>query len=102
MHPLDLLIEFLRSFDEGTIVLATGRYEWFIKTKVRPAQVYLAEEMVAGLPVCQAKTNMYGVSLRPDGFVLYAEVNSNVASVHWTAIAEKPHASGDLGVVREG
>ena len=99
MHPLDLLLDFLRSYDEGQILIQAGRYEWFIKTKVRPARVYLAEEVAAGLPVCQAKTNMYGVALRPDGFVLYADVNSNLATVRWTAVAEIPHACGDTGVV---
>ena len=102
MNPLDLLLDFLKSYDEGQVILQAGRYQWLIKTKVRPARVYLAEDNAEGLPVCQGETNMYGVALRPEGFVLYAHVNTNLAVLRWTAVAEHPHACGDPGVVREG
>lgn len=64
------------------IILPFGDHVISVKLEGKPSEVYvsLTEE---GGPVCGGDVSTTGVTLLDDGFVLYAHVKGNEASVRW-------------------
>lgn len=87
MNPIDFLLQFFRTFDEGQAFLPTGTHVHKIATRGKPTQVWTSE-VSDGVPVCQGNVNFYGVTLLEDGFVLYAEINTDSTSIQWQAVLE--------------
>ncbi len=67
-------------FVEGFITLNQGHHEITVNTEIVPSEVFLSIRPV-GIPVCVADIDMVGYTLLPDGFVLYADIKSNVAEI---------------------
>lgn len=88
MTGIDCLIHVLQSLancncanvTEGCITLNQGTHEITVKTDIVPSIVFLSVRPI-GTPVCVGNIDMVGYSLLPDGFVLYADIKSNVAEV---------------------
>ena len=74
-------------FVRGFISLANGRHEVQIQTDPlngKPYKVYIwVSEPTPGVCVCLGDVNLVGSTIVPDGFVLYADIKSNVADVYW-------------------
>jgi hypothetical protein len=87
MNPIDFLIQFFKTFDEGQLFLPAGDYAVKIKTRGTPTQIWVTEQG-GDVPVCGGDVNRYGVTLDSDGFVLYATVVSDTAIVDWQAILD--------------
>lgn len=85
---IDCLIQVLQALAEcdcsnvveGCITLNQGHHEVTIKTEVCPHDVFLSVQPI-GTPVCVGNVDMVGYTLLPDGFVLFADIKSNVAEV---------------------
>jgi hypothetical protein len=88
MNPIDFLITFFKTFDEGQAFLPSGTHAHKILTRGKPKQVWVSELSSEGVPVCGGNVNYYGVTLLDDGFVLYAEVASDSVNVEWQAVLE--------------
>lgn len=100
MSPVDLLIKFIDSYQEGTVGLPHGDYAWHVATKFEPAQVWISETARGGQQVCGGGLNSFSVSLQPDGFLLLAKVLTDGTVVSWQAIAENELAYPGSGLVR--
>ena len=87
-NPVAFLLEFLNKFDEGKIFLPYGSHVYKIHTKGNPCGVWFGEVNTGQIPVCQGGVNMYGFTLDDDGFILYAEVQSDTVELDWQAILE--------------
>ncbi len=77
---------------EGAITLNQGHHEVTVKTNCPPHQVFLSVKPV-GTPVCVGDVDMVGYLLIPDGFVLYADIKSNIAEVFYVVERHHPHTS---------
>jgi len=88
MTGIDCLIQVLETLSdcscgdvvEGCITLNQGHHEVTVTTNIAPATVFLSVRPV-GTPVCVGNIDMVGYSMLPNGFVLYADIKSNVAEV---------------------
>lgn len=68
--------------DAGSIVVASGVQQIVIKTTCEPNEVWL-KVVSEDMPVCGGDIDMVGYQLLPDGFVLYAVIQSNTAEVFY-------------------
>lgn len=85
--PVDLFRECYNRFDEGQIFLSSGVHVHKITTRGKPLNVWISE--VSGdIPVCQGNVNFYGITLDEDGFIVYAEVNSDTVEIGWMVVFE--------------
>lgn len=103
MDQLDLLYLYLRSFDEGRIILSTGVYEWKITTKGKPKAIWFgqtADQNLDVVPTCQGVVNKFGATMLTDGFILHAEVNTAQTEIFWQALLDTSNEVVSLGLVR--
>jgi hypothetical protein len=71
-------------FASGDILLGYGLHEVKIITKGKPCTVFLSiEDPTGGIAVCHGNVNKIGVNVLDDGFVLYADIQSNTAFIKW-------------------
>lgn len=93
-HTIGWWWEFFKSlfgisdyFKRGNISLASGKHEIQIQTdpsEGSPTKVYTwISEPTPGVCVCLGDVNLAGTTSLPDGFVLYADIKSNTATVNW-------------------
>lgn len=69
----------------GEILLGFGLHEIKIVMDNRPCTVFLGiEDPTGGIGVCHGNVNKIGVKILDDGFVLYADIQTNTALVKWT------------------
>jgi hypothetical protein len=94
-NPLDFLVKFLSSFEEGRIILSAGCYEYKIQTKGCPKLVWLAEVGEGNQPVCQGGVNTFGITYLCDGFVLIADVVTDQTEILWQAYLKDHADEGD-------
>lgn len=87
-NPIDFLVQFLATFEEGRVFLSYGRYEYKFATKKRPALVWIAEVGEDHIPVCQGGVNTFGVRLLDDGFILIAHVETDNTEIMWQAFLD--------------
>lgn len=73
------------NFEEGSMVLAYGTHEVTVNTGSEPKDVMVSANILVGdTPVCQGDINMVGCAIKPDGFILYADIKTNTAEVCWS------------------
>lgn len=84
-NPVDFLVMFLSTFENGRVFLSHGKYEYKFETKKPPILVWVAEKEAGNLPVCNGGVNTFGVRLLDDGFVLVADVASDTTEILWQA-----------------
>jgi hypothetical protein len=94
-NPLDLLVKFLSTYEEGRIILSAGSYEYKIQTKSCPKLVWLAEVGEGNQPVCQGGVNTFGITYLCDGFVLIADIVTDQTEILWQAHLKGSHDEGD-------
>jgi hypothetical protein len=82
---LGTVLHVFDSFQEGSVVLQSGNNVIEVVTRKPPAEVWLSFSDGA-IPTCTGNLSKVGYTLSPNGFILYADVNSNVLQVHWTAV----------------
>lgn len=70
---------------DGSITLNQGNHEVAIKTECAPKNVFLSV-CAGGVPVCSGSIDMVGYNILPDGFILYANVQSNVVEVKYIVV----------------
>jgi hypothetical protein len=71
-------------FASGDILLGYGQHEIKIVTNGKPCKVTLSiEDPTGGIAVCHGNVNKIGVNILNNGFVLYADIQSNTALVKW-------------------
>jgi hypothetical protein len=87
-NPLDFLVQFLSTFEDGRIFLSHGRYEYKFATRKRPTLVWIAEVDSGNVPVCHGSVNTFGVELLDDGFVLIADVQAENTEILWQAFLD--------------
>jgi hypothetical protein len=70
----------------GEIRLTYGKTQMFVEAflpQARPSKVWLAITDVEGVPVCQGSINMAGAEIAEGGFNLYADIQTDSATVRW-------------------
>lgn len=88
MIPLNTLEKFIDQFEGGSVLLGPGRFEWKVKTKIKPDIVSVTEIDSGNIPVCHGTINMFGTSIVDDGFILYADVKTSRAEINWQAFKQ--------------
>ena len=69
----------------GEILLGYGLHEIKIVIDNKPCTVFLGiEDPTGGVAVCHGNVNKIGVRILDDGFILYADIQTNTALVKWT------------------
>jgi hypothetical protein len=68
--------------EDGQITLTQGHHEVSITTNVTPSIVYLSAQS-QNTPVCLGDIDMVGYTLAPNGFTLYADIQSVSAVVSY-------------------
>lgn len=76
MYPIDLFLNFIKSYDKGRVGLLTGKYDWEIKTNGKPKSVWLSEADNGNMAVCQGRGNYFGVTILENSFIIHADVNT--------------------------
>lgn len=71
--------------DEGYVQLCHGFNEVFIPTKLTPLHVWLNLDNYEGVQCCLGSVNTISSYNTQDGFVLIANITSEVAYVKWVA-----------------
>lgn len=89
-NPVDFLVEFLATFEDGRVFLSHGYYQYKFVTKATPSMVWVAEVAGGNVPVCHGSVNTFGVQLLEDGFVLVANVESEYTEIMWQAYLVQP------------
>lgn len=87
-NPIDFLVQFLATFEEGRVFLSHGDYEYKFTTKERPGLIWVAETNEGNMPVCQGGVNTFGIRLMDDGFVLVAHVETDSTEILWQAFLD--------------
>lgn len=74
-----------RNSASGDIVLGYGQHELTIEMDKTPCQVQLSMKSPCdATPVCHADVNKVGVTILDNGFILYADIQTNTCCVTWT------------------
>jgi hypothetical protein len=71
--------------DSDTIHLTYGNHEIPIQVGYRPTEV-LTGSTGEGVPVCHGDLNYLATEITDDGFVLYAKIKMNQASIVWVTV----------------
>lgn len=87
--------------DQDEIFLAAGDHELVIETNYVPTKVWFTFTEQEGIPVCGGNVDKVGITMLPKGFVLTAQIHSDVRGIRWLAILDPslpipgPGAYGD-------
>ena len=81
-HTSDLLWK----YEAGSFFIGYGKRDVTIKTKGTPCKVWLVPETPCGdIPVCIGGTNMVGVDIIHNGFIIHADIQTDKCEVEWFA-----------------
>lgn len=73
------------SMASGDILLGYGLHEVKVVIDGKPCTVFLSiEDPTDGVAVCHGDVNKIGVRILDDGFIIYADIKTNTASIQWT------------------
>lgn len=87
--------------DQDEIFLAAGDYELVIETNYVPTKVWFTFTEQEGIPVCGGNIDKVGITMLPKGFILIAQIHSDVRGIRWLAVLDPslpipgPGAYGD-------
>jgi len=71
--------------NSGEILLGFGLHEITISLNGKPCMVFLSvQDPADSMVVCHGGVNKIGFTILDDGFVLYADIQSNTSLVKWT------------------
>jgi hypothetical protein len=69
----------------GDILLGFGLHEITISLNGKPCTVFLSvQDPANSCTVCHGGVNKLGFTILDDGFVLYADIQSNTSFIKWT------------------
>lgn len=71
---------------KGTLILGCGQHEISLELQGTPVKVYFSLVMPSddSVPPCGCTdVNKVGVSIKPDGFVVYADIQTTVCTLDW-------------------
>lgn len=74
----------LHDFTKGRMTLANGWHEVFIPTDCQPLKVMCCCTQRES-PCCGGDICMYATCITQDGFILYADVKTNLCEIEWIA-----------------
>jgi hypothetical protein len=78
-------LKIFESFQGGTVSLPSGTHEIEVPTRKEPLEIWLSTNS-GNQPVCHGNINKISYSITSRGFILYAEVNTDVLQINWSAI----------------
>lgn len=74
----------LKGFEGGDIVLSYGHHTVTIPTSAQAQRIWLSvDEDNATIPVCCGNINVVGAKIIDHGFVLCADVKSDLVEIQW-------------------
>jgi hypothetical protein len=69
----------------GDILLGFGLHEITISLDHKPCTVFLSvQDPADSMAVCHGGINKIGFTILDDGFILYADIQSNTSFIKWT------------------
>ncbi len=74
--------------DQDEIFISNGNHELVIETNYVPTEVWLTFTEQVGIPVCGGNVDKVGVTLLPKGFILSAQIYSNIRGIRWLAVLD--------------
>lgn len=86
MYPSDLIVKFMKSFQNGSLCLIHGKHDVEVSTHSKPKQIWVCEEDRGSMQVCQGGGNKFGWTYLEDGFVLHADVDTDYTQVRYEVI----------------
>ena len=73
------------SFQQGSVVLQAGNHGVEVITRKTPVDIWVSLKNSGDMPVCNGDIDKISYRLTKDGFILYADVVSEVIQVEWYA-----------------
>lgn len=80
---------FSMDHEQDEIFLASGDHELVVETNYVPTKVWFTFTEQEGIPVCGGNVDKLGITLLPKGFVISAQIHSDVRGIRWLAILDK-------------
>lgn len=77
--------ETMNRTSSGDILLGFGLHEITISLDHKPCTVFLSvQDPADSMAVCHGGINKIGFTILDDGFILYADIQSNTSFIKWT------------------
>lgn len=84
------LLNIIEGVEQGSVILQNDSHAIHVQTRRAPDEVWLQLANSESIPVCQGNLDKVSYTVVADGFILYADVASEVLSVNWLAILQNP------------
>jgi hypothetical protein len=84
------IAKILDSYQQGSVILQAGKNVIEISTRKPPAEVWVSIKNSGGIPVCQGNLDKISYTISDVGFILYAEVISDVLEIQYNVFFDIP------------
>lgn len=82
------VIRVFNTFQEGSLILQSGKNVIEIPNRKSPSEVWISIKNGSNIPVCNGDLDKISYTISDNGFILYADVVSDVVQIDWHVFFE--------------